>query len=135
MNTRRWLSAGVAAFVVISLLDYVAHGNLLMGLYRQTASVWRAEEGHSKAWLMYSGTFIFSMLFALIYAKGYESGKAGLGQGLRYGILIGLLYSIPHLTIWYVVLPIPLALAAGWVASSFIDCVTAGMVVGLLYRP
>lgn len=135
MSMKRWVIAGVTAFVVTFVLDFIAHGRLLMPLYEQTASVWRSQEGtHQMMWLMTLGQLVFGLVFAWIYARGYEAGKPGLGQGLRYGFLIGLLFAISYIGIWYVVLPIPFALAAGWVASVFADCLAAGAAVGLIYR-
>ena len=136
MNMKRWVRAGVAAFAVMFVLDMTAHGKLLMGLYQQTASVWRGHgASHEMMWLMTLGQLLFGLVFAWIYTKGYEAGKPGLGQGLRYGFLIGLLSSISYISVWYVVLPIPFVLAAGWVASMLVDCLGAGAVVGLIYRP
>ncbi len=134
MNTKRWFLAGLAGFAVIAGLDMVVHGHLLMGLYQETKLVWRGEESHKMMWLMMLGSFLFSLAFAWIYAKGYETRKPGLAQGLRYGFLIGLLTSIFYVTIWYVVLPIPLALSIGWSLGQFADCLAAGIVVGLIYR-
>ncbi len=134
MNIKRWFLAGLAAFVVISGLDMLIHGHFLMGLYQATKPVWRGEEGHNLMWLMTLGSLLFSVVFTWIYAKGYETGKRGLGQGLRFGFLIGLLTSIFYVTIWYVVLPIPLALALGWSFGQFADCIAAGFVVGLIYQ-
>ncbi len=135
MQVNRWILASVGAFVAITVLDMIAHGHLLMGLYHQTISVWRPEaEAHQKMCLMMVGTLLFSLVFAWIYTKGYESAKPGLAQGLRYGFLIGLLISISYVSVWYVVLPIPLCLALGWVTSSMVDCLAAGAVVGLIYR-
>lgn len=135
MNTKRWFLAGLAGFVVIVALDFIVHGRLLMGLYEETSSVWRGKgESHQMMWLMMLGSFLFSLIFTWIYTLGYETGKAGLGQGLRYGSLIGFLTSIFYVTIWFVVLPIPLALALGWSAGQFVDCLAAGTVVGLIYR-
>ena len=136
MNTKRIVLAALAAFVVIFVLDILAHGKLLMGLYQQTESVWR-EKGQARGmmWLMTVGQLLFALLFTWIYAKGYEANKPGLGQGLRYGLLIGLLCAISYISVWYVVLPIPLSLAVGWVVASLADCLAAGAVVGLIYRP
>lgn len=136
MNMKRWVLAGLAAFVVVSVLDFLAHGKLLMGLYERTASVWRPHaESHQKMWLMMLGQLFFGLLFAKIYAHGYEEGKPGLGQGLRYGLLIGVLLSISYVAVWYVVLPIPFSLAVGWVVSTMVNCLAAGAVVGLISQP
>ncbi len=136
MQMKRWAMAGVAAFAVMFVLDMIAHGKLLMPLYQQTAPVWRDQgAAHHMMWLMTLGQLLFSGVFAWMYTKGYEAKKPGLGQGLRYGFLIGLLVSIAYVSVWYVVLPVPLALALGWVASGMLDCLGAGAVVGLIYRP
>ena len=135
MNVKRWVLAGLAAFAVIFVLDGMAHGKLLMPLYAQTASVWRPHaDAQQKMWLMLLGQLLFGLVFAWIYTKGYETGKPGIGQGLRYGLSIGLLLSISYVCVWYVVLPIPFALAGGWVLSMLANCLCAGAVVGLIYQ-
>ena len=135
MNLKRCVLASLAAFAVIFMLDMIVHGHLLMGLYTATKSVWRPMEGgHQKMWLMMLGKLVFAKIFVWIYTMGYEDGKPGLGQGLRYGFLVGLLVSVSYVSVWYVVLPVPFALALGWVASGMADCIAAGAVVGLIYR-
>ncbi len=86
MNTKRWLLASVAVLVVIAVLEFVIHGVLLSGVYKQTASLWRSEKDMQQVvWIFWLGFLVFAPFFALIYAKGYEKGKPGLGQGLRFG--------------------------------------------------
>src|SRR2546422_8451465 len=90
MNTKRWLLASVAVFVVIGVLEFLVHGVLLSGLYKQTASVWRAEaEMRQMMWIFWAGYLVFAPFFTLIYVKGYEKGKPGLGQGFRFGLYVG----------------------------------------------
>ena len=135
MNVKRWVLAGLGAFAVVFVLDFIVHGKLLMGLYEQTTSVWRPQaESNQKMWLMMVGQLLFGLLFARIYTYGYEASKAGVGQGVRYGFLIGFLLSISYLCVWYVVLPIPFSLAIGWAASMMANSLGAGTVVGLIYR-
>src|SRR2546426_6459707 len=56
MNTKRWLLASVAVFVVIGVLEFLVHGVLLSGLYKQTASVWRAgSEVRANMWVILGG--------------------------------------------------------------------------------
>ncbi len=43
MNTKRWVIAGLAVFVVFAVIEMIVHGALLEGMYKQTASVWRPE--------------------------------------------------------------------------------------------
>ena len=104
MNTKRWLLASVAVFVVIMALEFVIHGVLLAGTYQQTASVWRPQaEMQRLMWIFWVGYLVFAPFFAFIYAKGYEKGKPGLGQGIRFGFYVGAMLSVMHSFGQYVV--------------------------------
>jgi hypothetical protein len=97
--------------------------------------VWRTEaEMQRMMWVFWAGMLVFAPFFALIYAKGYESGKPGLGQGLRYGLYVGAMLSVMGSFGWYVMLPIPLALAYYWLLAILVEFIAAGVAVGLVYR-
>jgi hypothetical protein len=135
MNTKRWLLASVAVFVVIAVLEFVIHGMLLQGVYKQTASVWRPEaEMQRLFWIFWVGYLVFAPFFALIYAKGYEKGKPALGQGFRFGLYMGLMLSVLHSYAQYVILPIPLVIACYWFAATIVEFVAAGIAAGLVYH-
>lgn len=135
MNTKRWLLASVAVLVVIAVLEFVIHGVLLSDLYKQTASIWRPQKDMQQAvWIFWIGYLVFAPLFALIYVKGYEKGKPGLGQGLRFGFYVGAMLSVMNSFGWYVLLPIPLALAFYWFVATLAVYVAAGAAVGWVYR-
>ena len=133
MNTKRWLLASVAALVVVAVLEFVIHGVLLSGIYRQTASIWR-KDMQQLMWIFWVGYLVFAPFFALIYVKGYEKGKPGLGQGLRFGFYVGAMLSVMASFGWYVLLPIPLALAFCWFLATLAVYVAAGAAVGSVYR-
>jgi hypothetical protein len=135
MNTKRWLLASVAVLVVIAVLEFVIHGVLLSDLYKQTASIWRPQKDMQQTmWIFWIGYLVFAPLFALIYVKGYEKGKPGLGQGLRFGFYVGAMLSVMNSFGWYVLLPIPLALAFWWFVATLAVYVAAGAAVGWVYR-
>ena len=135
MNTKRWLLASVAVFVVIMAMEFVIHGVLLSRLYGETPSLWRTQaEMQRIVWIFWVGYLVFAPFFALIYVKGYEKGKPGLGQGLRFGFYIGAMLSVLHSFGWYVILPIPLALAFYWFAAILVEFIAAGAAAGLVYR-
>jgi hypothetical protein len=135
MNTKRWLLASVAVLVVVAVLEFLIHGVLLSDLYRQTASVWRSEaEMQKMMWIFWVGMLVFAPFFALIYVKGYEKGKPGLGQGFRYGMYVGVMLSVMHSFGWYVILPIPLALAFYWLLGILVEFIAAGVAAGLVYH-
>ena len=136
MDTKRWLLASVAVVVVMGALEFFIHGVLLSDLYKQTASVWRPEaEMQKMMWVFWAGILVFAPFFTLIYAKGYEKGKAALGQGFRYGLYVGAMLSVMGSFGWYVLLPIPLALASYWFLATLVEFTVAGIVAGLAYRP
>ena len=135
MNTKQWLLASVAVFVVVAVLEFLMHGVLLSDVYRQTASVWRSEaEMQKMMWIFWVGMLVFAPFFALIYVKGYEKGKPGLGQGFRYGLYVGVMLSVMHSFGWYVILPIPLALAFYWLLGILVEFIAAGVAAGLVYH-
>ena len=135
MNAKRWLLSGISAFAVVFILDMIVHGKLLMGLYNQTASVWRPQaEANQKMWLMTLGQVFFAFVLAWFYTKGYEPEKNGLGQGIRFGFYVGLTLAAAHHFVWYVVLPVPFILNLAWLASAFVNSLCAGAVIGVIYR-
>ena len=135
MNTKRWLVAGLGAFLAIFTLDIIVHGKLLMGLYEQTASVWRPkQDANQLMWLMTLGQLLFGLALAWFYTKGYEPKKKGLRQGLRFGFYAGVLLAAAHNFVWYVVLPVPFILNLAWQAAALVDCVAAGAIIGILYK-
>ncbi len=135
MNTKQWLLASVAVVVVIGVLEFLIHGVLLADMYRQTASVWRPEADMQKMmWVFWVGMLVFAPFFVLIYAKGYEKGKPGLGQGFRYGLYVGIMLSVMNSFGWYVMLPIPLALAFYWFLAILLEFIVAGIAAGLIYH-
>ena len=135
MNNKRWLQASVAVAVVMFVLEFIIHGVLLQNIYHQTASVWRPEaEFQQLMWMMWLGYLIFAPFFALIYAKGYEPKKPGLGQGLRFGVYMALALAPMQSLAWYVVLPIPGALAFYWLVADAVKFIAFGLTVGIIYN-
>jgi hypothetical protein len=135
MNTKRWLLASVAVVVVIGVLEFLIHGVLLSDMYKQTASVWRSEaEMQKMMWVFWAGILVFAPFFVLIYVKGHEKGKPALGQGFRYGLYVGAMLSVMHSFGWYVLLPIPLALAFYWFLAILVEFIAAGVAAGMVYH-
>jgi|SRR5579871_1274863 len=135
MNTKRWLLASLAVFVVVQVLEFLIHGVLLQDQYKASASVWRPEADMQKLmWIFWVGGLVFAGFFALIYAKGYEKGKPALGQGLRFGLYVGAMPCVTESFGWYVILPVPVALAFAWLVTVLVQSVAAGIAAGLVYR-
>jgi hypothetical protein len=135
MNTKRWLLASLAVIVVMAALEFLVHGVLLSGLYRQTASLWRPEaEMRRLMWVFWLGMLVFAPFFTLIYVKGYEKDKPRLGQGFRYGLYVGAMLSVMYSFGWYALLPIPLALAYYWFFTILVEFTAMGIAAAWVYR-
>jgi hypothetical protein len=135
MNARRFVIAGLAAFVVIAVVEFLFHGVLLTGIYRGVAGVFRPEADFQRLfWLLYVGYLVFAFLFTFIYTKGYERDRGGPAQGLRFGLYVGVMVGALESLAWYVVLPVPAALALGWFVTYVGTSLAAGAAVGALYR-
>lgn len=135
MNIKRWLMASVAVLIVVGGIGWVLHHILLADMYKATASIWRPEaEMQNLGFWMPISHVIYSLVFVLIYAKGYEAGKGKIGQGLRYGIYVALLMHVTGALMWYVILPIPAALAVAWAVGGTVDAIISGIAAGLIYK-
>lgn len=135
MNNKRWIQASVAVFVGLFVLEFIVNGILLRDIYQKHASVWRNEpDMQGMMWLMWLGYAIFAAFFTFIYTKGYEPKKPGVEQGLRFGLYVGLAFAPLHSLTWYVVLPIPGALAFYWFLAGMVEFIALGAIAGLIYK-
>ncbi|MFC1554184.1 hypothetical protein ACFL7D_06090 [candidate division KSB1 bacterium] len=132
MDCKKWLLGSLAVFVVYSLLDYVIHSLILMGVYEATMSVWRPMEEY-RLWISLVKNMILALLFVYIFTKGYE-GK-GIMEGVRFGLWIGLLIWVPVAYAFYNILPIPYSIAWQWWIYGTIQCVICGLAASLIYKP
>jgi hypothetical protein len=134
MNAKVLWTCTTTAILYV-LLEMALHSGVLSGLYQKTAAVWRPQsEMQSLFPLMLIGQAMFGFFFGLIYTKGHESGKGSLSQGLRFGLWMGLAVGPVMGLLWYVVLPIPRALAVGWGAGAFLQMLLLGAAAGSIYQ-
>jgi hypothetical protein len=113
-------------------VKFLWHGVLMMGLYKQTASVWRPEAEMSQYFL--SANLIqlaFSFVFTFIFTRNYE-GK-GVGEGLRFGTFMGFFIGVMDIGL-YPYLPIPFTIAALWFVAGLLTGIFGGVVVSLVYK-
>lgn len=132
VNIPRFLLSTLVGFLFIFGLDYLVHQNLLMDLYEQTASFWRAEESMTDFFpLMIARTLLLAAIPAYIYTRNHE-GK-GIMEGLRFGIPLGLLFAL-FMSSSYIWMPIPLELAIGWAISGLVTGLGLGVIYSVTYK-
>jgi hypothetical protein len=92
MDTKKFLLAALAVFVVYSALAYATHEVMLEPDYRSLGSSVRAlDEFTQRMPLLYLGNLVFALAVSYVYLQGYEKDKNWIGQGLRFGLLMGTL--------------------------------------------
>lgn len=131
---KRFVIAWIAVFVVWMLGSFVVHGVLLHADYAAVQNLFRPEAEASKYFpLMMAAHVVMAGAFAWIYGRGHED-KPWLAQGLRFGIAVALLTVLPTYTIYYVVQPMPGALAVKQIVFDGVLILLLGVVVAFVHR-
>jgi hypothetical protein len=130
MKTKRYLLAVLSTFVALFAIDFITHGVLLMGLYEETAQLWRPQEDYRMPFMLIS-QLTFTAVFVCLFTRNYE-GK-GMGEGLRFGFYIGLLFATMNIGM-YSYMPLPLALVGAWIVASIVKGLIMGAVTSLVYK-
>jgi len=121
----------IAVFIAISILDFVIHSLLLMGLYEETKNLWRPME-EIKIWVNYLVILIFSFSFVYIYAKLIT--PKSIKNSFLYGLLFGIASGVTMGYGTYSFMPIPYLLAASWFWTTVIELSICGILVGLVIK-
>ncbi len=67
MNVKKWLIASVVAFVALSIMEYILHGQILASAYMEKPALWASEAARrSNVWALYVGYLVYTVLFTLI---------------------------------------------------------------------
>jgi hypothetical protein len=130
MTAKRFLSATLGAFVFVFLYELLVHGHLMMGLYNQTASLWRPQEECNMA-IMLLSQLLFAAALAFFYpivGSDTECKKA-----IPFGAGLGLVMAAPQLAT-YCYLPIPLSISLSWALISFIKALGSTYIVSKIYN-
>lgn len=136
MNTRKFVSAFIAVFVVLEITNYLVHGLILGSTYTSevVSNLFRPmEDMQSKMWVMWVADLVWSFFFVLIFIKGFQN--KGIFEGIRYGIYIGLFWSFVHAYGQYSVFQLPYSLIFQWFIFGFIQSIVLGIVAAQLYKP
>ena len=136
MNYARIALAGLGGTVA-----YFAIGFLLFALLpfeaevRQFAAVYRPPESMQRVAPIGMVALLLGMMaLAALYALTYRDSSA-LAQGVRFGLLVGVFAAGSFVLHNYVSLNIGLRLAVLQAVAYFVQMLSAGVVIALLYRP
>ena len=123
------LLSGLAILLVWTVFDVLMHRLLLRPLYEQDTKLWRPF-GQMNVVLIYTATFTLIATFVLTY--WLLISPKSLGTGVGFGALLGLALGISAGLGTYIHMPIPRALAWGWLIGGWLKGVAAGVILGAL---
>lgn len=132
MLNKRSLFAVIATFIVIFVFDMIFHGNILMGIYQDTASLWRTPEEMQQyfSWSVFN-QLLLATVAVWIFQAHYE--QKGMMEGVRFGIYIGTLMGVLQFSI-YPYMPIPLNLAIAWLIGAIVQGVCIGATIAVMLK-
>lgn len=131
---KTFIVAWIVVFVAWFVGSFIVHGVLLHADYQQLGSLFRSPSDSQQYFaLMILAHLLLSGAFVWIYARGVEA-KPWVAQGVRFGIAVALLTSVPTYLIYFVVQPMPAAVAIKQIIFDSILLVILGLIVAWLYR-
>ena len=128
---KRILLATLAVFVAWQILDYVIHYVILMGAYEDTKHLWRPME-EFKYVAMYVSAILVTFFFTAIY--GWLVRPKSMKNALLYGFLFGLAFGTSMGYGSDSTMPIPDFMAFTWFVGTTIECIVAGLLLGLIVK-
>jgi hypothetical protein len=128
----RLFLTGLAILFAWTIVDILMHRLLLRPLYEENPTLWRPFNQLNVV-LIYAVTFTLIAIFVLTY--WLLISPKSLGAGIGFGAMLGLALGLGSGGGTYIHMPIPRALALGWLAGGWLKGVIAGAILGALIPP
>jgi hypothetical protein len=123
------LLSGLAILLTWTVFDILMHRLLLHPLYAQNPNLWRPL-AQLNVVLIYVVTFVLIAIFVITYWLLIR--PKSLGTGVGFGAMLGLALGIAAGLGTYIHMPIPRALAWGWLIGGWLKGIAAGAILGAL---
>ena len=131
---RKLLVAWLMVFIAWMVGSFIVHGTLLHDDYAQLPNLFRPETQAQQLFhLMVLAHVMLAGAFVWIYSRGVEN-TPWLPQGLRFGLAVAFLTVIPTYIIYYVVQPMPSAVAVKQIVFDTILMLLLGAVAAFFIR-
>jgi len=134
MNSSRLILSIIVVFIGIFATDFVIHGVWLVGDYKATASIWRADDEMGKhfGWiLLYQ--FVCACILSILWAKTFAN-RASLESATIYGSLMGAFFHSGSF-VSHAVFPLPSYIMAKWIVAGIIQMTLMGILLFYVYKP
>jgi hypothetical protein len=125
------LLSGLAILVAWTVFDVLLHRLVLRSWYAQDPQLWRPFDRLNVV-LIYAVTFTLIACYVLTYWLLIR--PKSLGAGLGFGSFLGLALGLEVAGGTYIHMPVPRALAWGWLVGGCLKGIVAGAILGALIR-
>ena len=132
MNWIKVILAGVAAGIVVWLVNFVLH-QVIMGPTYMEHSAFTREEASPFLFLFVS--ICVAITVCILFARSYKCWPAGWKGGAIFGFFVGLAAFFTNFYLPLVIAGFPYFLAWCWGGINVINGVIGGAVLGLVYKP
>lgn len=130
MNWSKIGIAGLAAGIVLTLVNYIAHGILLKETYSRYDVI--AEPSPRIHFLLVA--VLIGLVGAILFAKTRDCWAEGVGGGATFGFWFGLGAFFASFYSSMVIVGFPYFLNWCWGGINLIGAVLAGLVLGAVYK-
>ncbi len=132
MNWTKILGGGLAAGVVVSLVDYLLHGVIMADTYVKYSAVFSQEQANPIWFFVVS--IVIAVFFTILFAKTRDCWAAGAKGGMAFGFWLGMVAFVANFYDPLVIDGFPYYLAWCHGGIGLIGAVVGGAIVGVIIK-
>ncbi len=133
MNVKKYLVAALAVGVAWNVYDFVAHGQILQGMYYSKLTNLMRQDAPMHWFVI--GDLVAGFVFVWVYDRVYGSFGGGPKAGATFGLYAGVFAFFPGMLFNHLIIAnFPYGLAWAMTIVGIIGCVIAGAVAGAVYK-
>ena len=132
MNWNRVLGAGVVSGIVVNLVDFVLHGQVMAATYKKYDTVFRQTEANPLHF--FAVAIAIGIFGAMLFARTRSSWAEGWKGGATFGLFLGLALFFHNFYNPLVIADFPYYLSWCWGGIGVIDGVVGGAVMGAIVK-
>lgn len=132
MNWGRILAGGIVSGIVVNLVDFVLHGQVMANTYKKYDTVFSQTQANPG--YFFAAAILIGICVAALFAKTRSSWADGWQGGATFGFFFGLATFFMNFYNPLVIADFPYYLSWCWGGIGVIDGVIGGAVLGSIVR-
>ena len=132
MHWTRILAGGVVAGIVVNLVDFVLHGQIMANTYKKYDTVFSQTEANPV--YFFAASILIGIFIAALFAKTRGAWAESWKGGMTFGFFFGMATFFMNFYNPLVIADFPYYLAWCWGGIGLIDSLIGGAVLGLIVK-